>query len=283
MNEQNNLILFNKLETIREERKLKKEKNQQDYLMRMEQMKTELELSKEISMMEINVKRKKERRENLKKRQEKEIENKKKLDELEEKMPKLPNPIFYIYDWFNLLVSYSLIVNHSHSLLFDWMKVTPLMNGLVLMYRATRDGYASSTFHSLCDHIGATLVIIRSSNGYIFGGYNPMSWNSNSQYLYNASTFIFSLTNPTGNPQKMFNTGPHHGSTRSTYNHPSYGPTFGGHDFYISNNCNANNSSFTNLNHSFTSPYSYSTTNAKNFLCGSYYFTVSEIEVYKLN
>lgn len=39
-----------------------------------------------------------------------------------------------------------------------------------LLYRATRDGFASSAFHSKCDNQGQTICIIKSSNGNRFGG-----------------------------------------------------------------------------------------------------------------
>ena len=38
---------------------------------------------------------------------------------------------------------------------------------------ATKDAKA---FHESCDGEGATLTIIRCTNGYVFGGYNPDSW-----------------------------------------------------------------------------------------------------------
>jgi hypothetical protein len=44
-----------------------------------------------------------------------------------------------------------------------------------LCYRATRDGWSSSTFHSKCDNKGATVTIIRVGS-YIFGGYSDVSW-----------------------------------------------------------------------------------------------------------
>ena len=42
-------------------------------------------------------------------------------------------------------------------------------------WRASVDGWASTTFHSLCDNKGATVTIIRVGK-YIFGGYTSRSW-----------------------------------------------------------------------------------------------------------
>ena len=42
-------------------------------------------------------------------------------------------------------------------------------------WRASADGWASTTFHSLCDNKGPTVTIIRVGK-YIFGGYTSTSW-----------------------------------------------------------------------------------------------------------
>ena len=44
-------------------------------------------------------------------------------------------------------------------------------------WRASQDGWAATTFHSLCDNKGPTVTIIRVGN-YIFGGYTSHSWTS---------------------------------------------------------------------------------------------------------
>ena len=45
-----------------------------------------------------------------------------------------------------------------------------------LLYRASEHGYTSESFHECCDNKGPTLVIIKSSEGWIFGGYTTRSW-----------------------------------------------------------------------------------------------------------
>ena len=44
-----------------------------------------------------------------------------------------------------------------------------------LLFRATRDGFASETFHSKCDNKGPTVTVVK-SGGYIFGGFTENSW-----------------------------------------------------------------------------------------------------------
>ena len=45
-----------------------------------------------------------------------------------------------------------------------------------LLYRASEHGYTGESFHEYCDDKGPTLVIIKSTEGWIFGGYTTQSW-----------------------------------------------------------------------------------------------------------
>jgi len=151
-----------------------------------------------------------------------------------------------------------------------------------LIFRASRDGYTSSAFHSKCDNQGPTVSIIKSNMGNIFGGYNKAAWLNNNQYSNSGENFLFSYKNQEKGLKKPFQM-KCHSTTYGAYNGSSYLMTFGGgHDFYIVNNCNTTNSN-SNLGHSFTPPtgYTYNQQNAKDLLAGSQSFTVVEIEVYK--
>ena len=48
-----------------------------------------------------------------------------------------------------------------------------------LIYRASEHDYTAQSFHEFCDNQGSTLVIIKSSEGWIFGGYTTQSWSGN--------------------------------------------------------------------------------------------------------
>ena len=63
--------------------------------------------------------------------------------------------------------------------LTDWLKDTreSLSDDYVLLYRASRNGWAASNFHSCCDNKGPTVTLVKSGN-YIFGGYTAQSWQS---------------------------------------------------------------------------------------------------------
>ena len=45
-----------------------------------------------------------------------------------------------------------------------------------LLYRASENEYSAKSFHKYCDNKGPTLVIIKNSEGCIFGGYTTKSW-----------------------------------------------------------------------------------------------------------
>jgi hypothetical protein len=45
-----------------------------------------------------------------------------------------------------------------------------------LIFRASKENFQATAFHSKCDNQGPTIVIIKSSQGNIFGGYNSIPW-----------------------------------------------------------------------------------------------------------
>jgi len=152
-----------------------------------------------------------------------------------------------------------------------------------LIYKATKDGFDANVFRSLCANKGPTITVIKSSTGYIFGGYTPISWSTSGSYAYDNKSFLFSFKNASGNQSvKIENNGPHHSNQYSIYNGSGYGPTFGGgHDLYICSGSNSTNSSYTNLGHSYSlTGFTYSSTQIQSYLAGSYNFTTSEIEVF---
>ena len=51
-----------------------------------------------------------------------------------------------------------------------------------LLYRASEHGYTAKSFHKYCDDKGPTLIIIKSSEGWIFGGYTTQSWSGDGIY-----------------------------------------------------------------------------------------------------
>ncbi len=79
--------------------------------------------------------------------------------------------------------------------LTNWLKEIPAFTNVndVVLYRASRDGWAASNFHSCCDSKGATVTVVKNGN-YIFGGYTEQLWEGRS-YI-NAPRVLPSLKLP---------------------------------------------------------------------------------------
>ena len=77
-----------------------------------------------------------------------------------------------------------------------------------LAYRASRDGWRGFDFHDHCNGLYNTLTVVRSTTGFIFGGFLNARWDSRSTYNSDPYSFIYTLTNPSNSPavMKMKNT-----------------------------------------------------------------------------
>ena len=65
------------------------------------------------------------------------------------------------------------------------------------IYQATKDGGNPSIFHSKCDNINNTLVLIHSSGNKRFGGFTSNNWESTQKEFFkdDKNAFVFSLDN----------------------------------------------------------------------------------------
>jgi len=99
------------------------------------------------------------------------------------------------------------------------------------LYKATRDGFAASEFHRLCDDKGSTLTLITSTEGYVFGGYSILPWDSSREFKDHTEGFLFTLINPHNIPPTIY----HHISRQSTsiLCNSLYGPSFGLQDIHV--------------------------------------------------
>ena len=145
---------------------------------------------------------------------------------------------------------------------------------------ASENQFKAANFHKACDKHKNTLTIIKSDLGKVFGGYTHLPWASDSNYANDETkeSFIFSVTNKT--KHQLFQN-----VIYAIYNNPAYGPTFGGgHDFYISNDCNMNSNCYSNFGYCYkpldTTPYG--NQSAQSYLAGAYNFKVLEYEVYEI-
>ena len=112
-----------------------------------------------------------------------------------------------------------------------------------LIYKATRDGFSTQDFHQKCAKKEKVLVLFKSQNCFLFGGYNPVCWNNGTSGWINCeNSFIFSLSNPLNKPCKL----ECFVKRNSIFDRPSYGPTFG-RDICIKGHSNIYNSCYSIL------------------------------------
>jgi len=159
------------------------------------------------------------------------------------------------------------------ALLRKWLVMSGKTNKPRLLYRGSRDGFDANTFHTKCDDAEATLTIVKSTSGNIFGGYSDQSWKVTNNYKTSNNCWLFSIDHKEIYPVKKNN-------TQAIYTYSSYGPTFGGgHDLYIYLYANGSGS-YSNLGHSYECNSSLNPTEKQSRLAGSYQFAIEEVEVY---
>jgi len=142
-----------------------------------------------------------------------------------------------------------------------------------LLYRSSRDGASAASFHTACDGQGPTVVLIKSSGGYVFGGYAGVAWSSTNRYHRCPSAFLFTVTNPHGDPITRFMS---NGDEYAVRCYSGHGPTFGAGPADLDVSGAFDGSSFTHF------PHSYNDTRGRRgaTFTGAWKFTPAEVEVW---
>jgi len=99
------------------------------------------------------------------------------------------------------------------------------------VYKSSINGLTNTDFHTKCNSLSRSIVVIKAANGYIFGGIATNSWYDPYFGSYKSSTnaFLFNLYGNASAPIKWNITS----STYAMYTRSNYGPTFGnGHDLH---------------------------------------------------
>ena len=75
----------------------------------------------------------------------------------------------------------SVLTSDQRQILMNWLEDTCALKEAnsfpCLLYRASRNGWAATDFHTRCDNKGPTLTVVKSENC-IFGGFTEKSWAS---------------------------------------------------------------------------------------------------------
>lgn len=191
-----------------------------------------------------------------------------------------------LFHYKNTLSSNILTLSQAKDLIY--LIDMPISTKWQSIFWASRDGFGAKDFHYHCDNKPNLLVIIKSENDCIFGGFTEIGWNPSNKNDPNA--FLFSLINSQNKPFKiMYLTN----SYNSIYYDSFAGPIFGfclsydsigfqkkGYELYIANDSNSNSTSCSIPQNIFLSNYNNKNVN---ILSGSEYFKVADLEVFQKN
>jgi hypothetical protein len=159
------------------------------------------------------------------------------------------------------------------SILHNWLKEDGSDGEWDLIYRSSRDGFSNEAFHNNCDgdDKGRTLVVIKTTEGDIVGGYTNTPWQSEGGYRAANKAFLFALngfgiTSPL--KMKLKNA-----SENAIEHNARYGPIFGqsgGDDLFVSGST---------LNLNIGNAYEA----GPGQLTGRHSYSIKEMEVYKVS
>jgi len=169
----------------------------------------------------------------------------------------------------------NILVDYDHiKALAQFFPASELNGQLRLLYCGTRDGMNAHSFHEKCDNKGPIVVVVKTVQGYIFGGYSGIEWRQSGGYVSSYEAFLFSLNCHTStNPMKLHRSPTN--SEGSLYFQPSYGPCFGrGRDLFLF--CPSNSS---NLGHTYVLPKGWNSQS----LTGSCQLELAEVEVFSMD
>jgi len=168
----------------------------------------------------------------------------------------------------------------NHSQIKLWLTEVNRNTLPELLYRASCDGWKANDFHRKCDSKGATLTIVTTKEGYVFGGYSDHSWCPGT-YQSSNEAFLFSIRCHADLPPTKMKLKPKC-NHNAVYTNFSHGPCFGsGIDLVVGYNGDLR-SGYSNLGRTYELPEGSWNT----FLTGKHgsnnKFQVSEVEVFKV-
>ena len=177
----------------------------------------------------------------------------------------------------------SLILNKSERVkeflekMYEWTGYKKME----LLYRGTRDGSESKTFHNKCDNQGPTICLCENEKGNIFGGYASISWDSSGENKSANGSFLFTLSNIYDTPPTKYPNTQNY--DWAVYHGIKFGPIFGGNnDLRIADNFLNNKKSYCILGYSYPDILG----KGNSVFSGDVntnYFRLKELEVFKLN
>jgi hypothetical protein len=172
-------------------------------------------------------------------------------------LKKLNSSILEKLDEYNMIND--LILEKNKSKKSIWTKI----------FSTNDDGDTAEAFHSKCDNIENTVILVKTKKYKRFGGYTKKKWNhNNGSYSNDSKAFLFNL-----NTMDIFDRNENGNEVKGD---KDTGPWFGsGPDFQIVNKWYSNNSSHNKKCFSYPQNVNFPLAESNNFL-------VQELEVYKI-
>ena len=172
----------------------------------------------------------------------------------------------------DILVSpehYNFIINILSNL-FNSINIS-----LKQLYKASCDGDNINAFHKKCDGIKNTLILIVTDDKRKFGGFTSNEWDKSNKYKFDDKAFLFSL-----DLFEVYSVLDEYKNKAIYCRENFYAPIFGNDlfifDGFFTSKLNKTEEKFFD--------YSNSTNPEEEFkLSGQKYFTITEMEVYKVN
>ncbi|KAJ5080086.1 hypothetical protein M0811_14173 [Anaeramoeba ignava] len=177
----------------------------------------------------------------------------------------------------------------------EWINDNEFFSKMKLGYSAKRYGFNCKNWHSVIDNKGKTLIIIKTTNNYIFGGFTSVGFLSDETKwsikrspikgcIKDEDAFLFSIKNPRNDPPQKFPIRKEESDNAIMYNLEN-GPIFGYSSDYLQNDIclYGNLQGYTNFGCRYTLPngLTFNTNKAKNYLTGSFKkWRVNELECF---
>ncbi|KAJ5080655.1 btb-domain-containing protein [Anaeramoeba ignava] len=164
----------------------------------------------------------------------------------------------------------------------EWINDNDFFSKMKKGFSAKRDGFDSKNWHKAVDGKGKTLVIIKTKDNFIFGGFTQVGFNGNTGYINDSNAFIFSLRNDKNNrkPEKFTYKNDGYAIYSNLSNGAVFGEGSGGNDFRLSSNLQPGYSDF-GRSYNLPNGITYQSNEARSYLAGSYSsWIVDEVESY---
>ncbi|KAJ5070994.1 pep-cterm sorting domain-containing protein [Anaeramoeba ignava] len=175
----------------------------------------------------------------------------------------------------------------------EWINDNDFFSKMKKGYSAKRDGFDCEKWHDICDDKGKTLVIIKTKDNFIFGGFTQVGWitdktkwnqddiDEQDGYIIDSKAFLFSLRNDRNDrkPEKF----PIQSTKKKfalCYDYSNYGPYFGLGDLILNPNMKSGSSEF-GLSYKIPKSLEKNLVKFDKYLAGSYdKWIVDEIECF---